>query len=125
MYNTVNKIILFKNMPNIEKRLDKMEKNIETLVETVMFIKDNAVSHDEYQKDKDELKKDINFIKSQMVTKDYLDTKLADLRGELVSLVRKEDTKVKTVVDILKKKKTFTNADATQIYKMEPFAQVM
>lgn len=33
-------------------------------------------------------------IESTMVTKDYLDDKLADLRGDLVVMMQKEDTKV-------------------------------
>ncbi len=36
-----------------------------------------------------------------MVTKDYLDEKLADLRGDLTILIRKEDTKLKTLVEVL------------------------
>jgi archaellum component FlaC len=43
-------------------------------------------------------------IESVIVTKDYLDEKLADLRGDLVVLIRKEDTKVKKLVDILLKR---------------------
>lgn len=82
------------------------DNQIEEILEIVNFLKDNSVSRDEY-------KKDINFIKSQMVTKDYLDTKLADLRGDLVVLTRKEDAKVKSLVDLLKKKKVITGAEAT------------
>ncbi len=48
-------------------------------------------------------------IESTMVTKDYLneklDDKMADLRGDLVVLMRKEDTKLKELVDILHQKR--------------------
>jgi hypothetical protein len=40
----------------------------------------------------------IDKIEATMVTKDYLDDKLADLRGDLVVLMRKEDTKVKALI---------------------------
>lgn len=39
-------------------------------------------------------------VEATMVTKDYLDDKLSDLRGDLVVLMRKEDMKVKKLVDI-------------------------
>ena len=48
-------------------------------------------------------------IEATMVTKDYLDEKLNeklfDLRGDLVVLMRKEDAKLKELVDILHKKR--------------------
>jgi hypothetical protein len=59
-----------------------------------------------------------------MVTKDYLDEKLSDLRGDLVVLTRKEDTKVKTLIDILFAKGIISQEDKKQILAMEPFAQV-
>lgn len=65
-----------------------------------------------------------NKIESVMVTKDYLDEKLADLRGDLVVLIRKEDTKVKKLVDILLKRNIITEAESKEIFTMEPFAQI-
>lgn len=65
-----------------------------------------------------------NKIEAVMVTKDYLDEKLADLRGDLVVLIRKEDTKVKKLVDILLKRNIITESESKEIFTMEPFAQV-
>ena len=64
-------------------------------------------------------------IEATMVTKDYLDDKLADLRGDLVVLVRKEDTKVKTLVDTLQEHGVITNAEVRKILSMDPFPQNM
>ena len=64
-------------------------------------------------------------VKSQMTTKDYLDEKLVDLRGDLVVLVRKEDTKVKVLVETLQEKKILNDADAKKITGIEPFAQMI
>jgi hypothetical protein len=66
-----------------------------------------------------------NKIESVIVTKDYLDEKLADLRGDLVVLIRKEDTKVKKLVDILLKRNIITEAESKEIFTMEPFAQIL
>lgn len=63
-------------------------------------------------------------IESQMVTKDYLDTKLADLRGDLVVLVRKEDTKMKKLVEVLERNKVISETDRNEILSMEPFPQL-
>ena len=62
-------------------------------------------------------------IEATMVTKDYLDDKLADLRGDLVIMLRKEDTKVKTLVDVLETQKIISETDAKKILTMEPFPQ--
>ncbi|OGG49747.1 hypothetical protein A3C18_01020 [Candidatus Kaiserbacteria bacterium RIFCSPHIGHO2_02_FULL_54_11b] len=63
-------------------------------------------------------------VEATMVTKDYLDEKLADLRGDLVVLTRKEDAKVRTLVEILRERKVLTDDDAKRILSMEPFPQL-
>lgn len=60
-------------------------------------------------------------IEATMVTKDYLDEKLADLRGDLVILMRKEDTKLKTLIDVLCNRKVISDEDKNRILSMEPF----
>jgi hypothetical protein len=59
-----------------------------------------------------------------MVTKDYLDEKLADLRGDLVVLIRKEDNKLKKLIDILCQHKLISSQEKKQILSLEPFAQI-
>jgi len=63
-------------------------------------------------------------VEATMVTKDYLDDKLADLRGDLTILMRKEDTKVKTLVGILYKRGIINEEDTKHILSMEPFSQL-
>ncbi len=60
-------------------------------------------------------------IESTMVTKDYLDMKIANLRGELVLLTRKEDTKLVSLVGALKNTQSLPIHDAKKILAMEPF----
>ena len=71
-----------------------------------------------------EMRFDITKMGSTMVTKDYLDDKMADLRGDLVVLTRKEDTKLRALVDILKEKSVLNIEEAKKILGMEPFAQL-
>ncbi|MCK5320338.1 hypothetical protein KAJ61_03040 [Candidatus Parcubacteria bacterium] len=75
-----------------------------------------------------EVDKRFNKIESTMVTKYYLndklDEKLADLRGDLVVLVRKEDVKMKKLIDILKKRDLLNDTEFNEIMSMEPFPQL-
>lgn len=128
-------------MVNNEKT-NIIEDKINHLVEVVEFIKDHAAM----QESVDKLTAKVTRIENKvtgiedkvigiegrltrvealMVTKDYLDDKMADLKGDLVVLARKEDTKVKVLTDILHKKKVISDSEAKQILKMEPFAQIM
>lgn len=63
-------------------------------------------------------------IESTMVTKDYLDEKIADLRGDLVVMMRKEDTKVVKLVEVLKRHKVISDSEEREILSMEPFAKM-
>ncbi|MBI5135680.1 hypothetical protein HZA86_05640 [Candidatus Uhrbacteria bacterium] len=67
----------------------------------------------------------LNKIEATMVTKDYLDEKLGDLRGDLVVLMRKEDTKLRSLVNILRSKNMLNDDDVKRLFTMEPFAQLM
>lgn len=69
----------------------------------------------------DKIDQKINTIQATMVTKDYLDEKLADLRGDLVVLVRKEDNKLKTLLEIMTKKKLLSEQEAEIVLRKEPF----
>lgn len=66
----------------------------------------------------------LNTIEATMVTKDYLDEKLADLRGDLVVLTRKEDTKLKKLVDVLHHRNLISTEEKQDILSMEPFPQL-
>ena len=58
-----------------------------------------------------------------MVTKDYLDDKLGDLKGDLVSLIRKEDNKVNALIDAALSNKAIKEKDAKHILAIDPFAR--
>lgn len=66
----------------------------------------------------------ITRIETTMVTKDYLDDKLYDLRGDLVVLMRKEDKKVQSLVELLHSKKVISEEEAKHILSMDLFPQV-
>lgn len=65
----------------------------------------------------------IGKVESQMVTKSYLDDKLAGLRGDLIALTRKANVKLSVLVETLVKDGTLKQKTADLILAMEPFAQ--
>jgi archaellum component FlaC len=62
-------------------------------------------------------------VESQMVTKEYLDDKLINLKADLTVVMRKEDHKHEALTNLLASKKVITDADAKSILSMEPFLQ--
>jgi len=61
-------------------------------------------------------------LETRVVTKSYLDDKIADLRADLVVLCRKSNTKLSALVEELVAKGSLKRAAADQILAMEPFA---
>ena len=72
----------------------------------------------------DSMEGKVDSMETRMVTKDYLDEKLFDLRGDLSSIIRKEDKKVESLIEVLYKKKVISKDDKEQILSMEPFPKL-
>jgi hypothetical protein len=60
-------------------------------------------------------------IESQMVTKSYLDDKLADLKGDLIGTLRKKDERVTKLVKTLSDKKVISKSETFEIMQLKPF----
>src|SRR3989339_702421 len=114
---------------------------IQSVWEIVNFIKDQAASHADIDRMDGRIDSldtkvgsldvkigsldgKVDSLAVKMVTKEYLDDKLADLRGDLVVLTRKEDVKVRTLVEIMKKKQLLSAEEANIILALEPFPQL-
>lgn len=63
-------------------------------------------------------------IESTMVTKDFLEDKLADLKGDIIIELRSEDRKLAALVEVLRTRQVITEDDAKQILSMKPFPQL-
>lgn len=57
----------------------------------------------------------------QLPTKSYLDDKFADLEGELIKKLRKEDEKVNRLAEILKEKKVLSDGDIAELQRLQVF----
>ena len=104
---------------------DQKEATIQDVLDAVVdFAGQTENRFNKIETDMGDVKSDITSIKSQMVTKSYLDDKLSDLRGDLTVLMRKEDTKLKTLVELLEEKKVLSADDKKKIFSLEPFPQL-
>ena len=92
----------------IEARFDRLEPRVDKIETRLDQVESQMVT-------KDYLKEELNKMKVTMVTKDYLDDKLYDLRGDLTVMVRKKDKRVTKVIDLLHKKKIFTEQEVQAI----------
>ncbi len=65
-----------------------------------------------------------SIIQNKIVTKDYLDEKLMDLRGDLIVMIRKEDNKLLKLVETVENRKLISHQESQIIMSMEPFAKI-
>jgi len=63
----------------------------------------------------DRLEDDVVSIKSQMVTKAYLDEKMADLSGDVIVRLKKEDAKVNRLIEMMGSKKVLNRQEVKEL----------
>lgn len=108
----------------IDSRLTRVESTMATKadlasLEARMATKNDLAELEARMATKDDLAK----LAVKMVTKDYLDEKLFDLKGDLVVMIRKGNHKTTAIVELLNKKKVFTNTETKSILRLEPFSK--
>lgn len=95
----------------LEKRFDKRFEGIDKRFEGI-------------DKRFEGIEREIGTIKATMVTKDYLDDKLCDLRDDLTRLMFKGDIKLKSLVNTLHRRKVLPLSEKKRLFNMEPFAHI-
>ena len=96
---------------NVETRFDSVDHRLDSVEHRLESVEHRL----------DSVEHRLDSVEINMVTKEYLDDKLMDLKSDLVILMRKEDHKLNTLVDILFKKKLLTEQDKEQLTSLEPF----
>ncbi|MCL5667150.1 MAG: hypothetical protein M1383_05275 [Patescibacteria group bacterium] len=97
--------------------MPKNEPTISDVLEAVQVFSNKV------EKRFDGLESRVTKIEQNMVTKDYLDEKLLDLKGDLTVLIKKEDRKLLALVSVLEKNKIISTKEAKDILSLEPFPQ--
>ncbi|MDD4271779.1 MAG: hypothetical protein PHF50_03165 [Patescibacteria group bacterium] len=70
------------------------------------------------------IKAEIGGIKAEMVTKDYLDRKLNESRGDIIDVIKQEDDKFKRLVLKLRERELLTLEDEKSILAKGPFPKL-
>ena len=90
------------------------------------FLQDNMVTKEDLKNEisnaKIELRKEMHKIEHRIM--DAMDDKLADLKGDLIILIRKMNKKLGSLVDTLKNKQIITRKKSGEILNMQPFPQI-
>jgi hypothetical protein len=90
----------------IDERFDKMDKRFDRIEQRL-----------------DILEKEVTRIGAVMVDKDYLDRKLADMRADIGSLIRKEDYQIAAFIDKMAEKKFINENESHELKIMGPFVK--
>ena len=99
--------------------LDQVKADLSGVKDDLSGVKDdlNGVKADlnGVKADLKEVKQQANRIEATMVTKSYLDDKLADLNGNLIVKMRKLDGHLALLEDILKARAVLSDADVARV----------
>lgn len=101
----IEAINIFAN--NVDGRFENMERRFEQI-----------------DKRFDGLELRITRVEATMVTKSYLDDKLADLKGDMIGIIKKEDDKVNALTHAAWSNKAIKDSEAKRILSMNPLAKV-
>lgn len=71
---------------------------------------------------KEDLKREMGQLEHKLL--DAMDQKNADLKADLVILLRKGDTKLISLISLLKNKQVITEDEARIVLALEPFPQL-
>lgn len=71
----------------------------------------------EFNEFRSDVSKRLTRVEATMVTKSYLDDKLADLKGDLIEKMRKQESKINTLIDLLAKRSILKKEDVALFRK--------
>lgn len=110
---------------------NKQQTTLDGILEIVTFVKDNAVTKREFDEGMEgintrfgKVEARLDTIESAMVTKDYLDEKLGDVKGDIIVEVRHEDKKLTALIEVLRSRNVISTDEAKNILGMKPFPQL-
>ena len=106
----------------IDKRAQKTEGKIrkefgEVIEQNIAPVLDNM------DKRLGKVEKGLKIVRATMVTKDYFDDRLADLRGDIIILLRKEDRRIEYLIGKLREKNILDDKDIKKLESAQIFAR--
>jgi len=104
-------------LDTLQKHIVHTEERFDDLAEQVQALATHM--DDRFAKSDSRLDR----IEATMVTKDYLDDKLADLRGDFVLLARKQNREFESLIEEFVAEGRLSQAVAKRLLALEPFPQ--
>ncbi len=95
---------VWERFDSIDKRFEKIDKRFEKIEQRIGNL-EGRVGH----------------LENGMVTKQYLDDRLADFRADMTETDKKQEEKLNSMVAILSENKTITLAHATRLHEWDAF----
>lgn len=109
-----------------------MENDNVTTNEIMEFLRDHMVTKEDLKLTQAELHQEIeslrqettqNLNKLKLDLLDAMDDKLLNLKGDLISVIRKEDHKLIELITVLRKNNGLSDEDVKHLLGLEPFPQ--
>ena len=97
-------------------------KELENLALMVKKGFDKTATKQELKESEKKLRAEIN--KSELGLKDFIENRLADQKGDLVLLARKEDKKLLHLAGVLYGRKVINKSEVKELSSMEPFPRI-
>lgn len=100
-----------KRFDQVDKRFEGVDKRFDVLESRLGAVENRLET----------VETGLGKVGTSMVTKDYLDEKLFDFKGDMIQMIRKEDYKLGVLVKILDDKKVISKKDSHLLTSLEPF----
>lgn len=110
--------VMCKQRVTTDNLTEMMHEQRATTNELMEFLQENVAT----RYDIEDLRKDIRVTEHRIM--DAMDDKLADLKGDLVVLMRQGNGKLSELLETLKKRGVISGDETDKILRMKPFAEI-
>ena len=109
----------------MDERFEKMDDRFEKLAIMINKGFELTATKEELMEVKNQMATKVDLNKHKLEVQDFINDKLADLKGDLVILTRKEDKKLLSLAEILYNKKVLNKKELNELTSLEPFPRVV
>lgn len=97
-----------------------------TIADVLSFMQEHVATKEDLKELRTEIQQEmkIGFSKQKAELLDAMDEKLADLKGDIITVVRKEDHKLVDLISLLRDKSIISQDEAKILLGKEPFPQL-
>ena len=100
---------------------DVFESMISDFAGSLNFITQNAATEVQLMESEARIRKEIDFMHYDLPSKDFVTTKVAELRGSFVEAFKNSNAKTNKLSEILLQRKVINESDDREVSSMVPF----